>query len=336
MVAPGSSLSPELDRTGSPTPLVRRRGFRRAFVHEARRRPPAAGARLARDQADLVEGDRAAVRGRVRGHRPGPARLRRSDRRPTASATWPPPATTCAYSARPPRPRPGGGRGRRSGQPRHPGRPCAGAFVDRMVLFNSPLPYDKARMAGLRTRPASAHDCHFLRQGTDADALAAELSATPDRRSPLHLDLRTRRGSGLILAPSTARPSPSTPKPFGHGENACASSFEAYESTFDPAARSQPALIAQRHDTPDPHPVRPVGPRDLPGLSTLGGRPRLRSSHGSVPAARPRALRPEWEAAHALATGTEAFALGPARRVGPTTVRGCPGSSSKAPPSRRS
>ena len=49
-----------------------------------------------------------------------------------------------------------------------------------MVLFNSPLPYDKARMAGLRTRPASAHD-YFLRQGTDADALAAEL-ATPDQR----------------------------------------------------------------------------------------------------------------------------------------------------------
>ena len=55
-----------------------------------------------------------------------------------------------------------------------------GGFVDRMVLFNSPLPYDKERMAGLRTRPNSAHD-YFLRQGTDADALAAEL-ATPEQR----------------------------------------------------------------------------------------------------------------------------------------------------------
>ncbi len=62
-----------------------------------------------------------------------------------------------------------------------------GAFVERMVLFNSPLPYDKVRMAGLHTRPASAHD-YFLRQGTDADALAAEL-ATDRSALPLHRHL---------------------------------------------------------------------------------------------------------------------------------------------------
>ena len=60
-------------------------------------------------------------------------------------------------------------------------------FVDRMVLFNSPLPYDKERMAGMHTRPASAHD-YFVRQGTDADALAAEL-ATPGAAPPLHRHL---------------------------------------------------------------------------------------------------------------------------------------------------
>ena len=53
-------------------------------------------------------------------------------------------------------------------------------FADRMVLFNSPLPYDKERMAGLRSRSIGATD-YFIRQGTDADALAAEL-ATPEQR----------------------------------------------------------------------------------------------------------------------------------------------------------
>ena len=50
-----------------------------------------------------------------------------------------------------------------------------------MVLFNSPLPYDKERMEGMRTRPAREASDYFVRQGTDADALAAEL-ATPEQR----------------------------------------------------------------------------------------------------------------------------------------------------------
>ena len=45
-------------------------------------------------------------------------------------------------------------------------------FVDRMVLFNSPLPFDKDGMAGMRTRPAREASDYFVRQGTDADALA--------------------------------------------------------------------------------------------------------------------------------------------------------------------
>ena len=50
-----------------------------------------------------------------------------------------------------------------------------------MVLFNSPLPFDKERMAHLaHTRPAREASDYFVRQGTDADALAAEL-ATPTR-----------------------------------------------------------------------------------------------------------------------------------------------------------
>jgi pimeloyl-ACP methyl ester carboxylesterase len=54
--------------------------------------------------------------------------------------------------------------------------------VERMVLFNSPLPMDKERMAGMRTRPPVEVMDYFIRQGTDADALSAELD-TEDKRA---------------------------------------------------------------------------------------------------------------------------------------------------------
>lgn len=54
-------------------------------------------------------------------------------------------------------------------------------WVDRMVLFNSPLPFDKEEMAGMATRPAIEASDYFVRQGTDPDGLAAELD-TPEKR----------------------------------------------------------------------------------------------------------------------------------------------------------
>lgn len=55
-------------------------------------------------------------------------------------------------------------------------------WVDRMVLFNSPLPYLKDAMATIvGTRPPLEAADYFLRQGTDPDGLAADL-ATPDQR----------------------------------------------------------------------------------------------------------------------------------------------------------
>lgn len=53
--------------------------------------------------------------------------------------------------------------------------------VERLVLFNSPLPFDKARMAGLRTRAAVEASDYFVRQALDADGVAAELT-TPEQR----------------------------------------------------------------------------------------------------------------------------------------------------------
>ena len=46
-------------------------------------------------------------------------------------------------------------------------------WVSRMVVFNSPLPYDKERMQGMVTRADPSTADYFVRQGTDADALVA-------------------------------------------------------------------------------------------------------------------------------------------------------------------
>jgi pimeloyl-ACP methyl ester carboxylesterase len=120
-------------------------------------------------------------------------------------------------------------------------------FVDRMVLFNSPLPYDKERMAGMRTRPPVEAADYFLRQGTDADALAAELD-TPDKRRRYIATFYTSR--------FWAHPGAFTPddvgyhtEPFADGAKLRAS-FGAYESTFSEDARSEPPILTRNPDTP--------------------------------------------------------------------------------------
>jgi pimeloyl-ACP methyl ester carboxylesterase len=115
-------------------------------------------------------------------------------------------------------------------------------LADRMVLFNSPLPYDKARMAGLRTRPPVEATDYFWRQGTDADALAAEL-ATPEQRRRYISTFYTSRFWAHPGAFSTDVVAFHA-EPFGDGDRLRAS-FRAYESTFDAAARSEPALLAR-------------------------------------------------------------------------------------------
>lgn len=56
-------------------------------------------------------------------------------------------------------------------------------WVDRMVLFNSPLPYMKTEMAGLATRADASTRDYFERQGTDAEGLIAELATSEACRS---------------------------------------------------------------------------------------------------------------------------------------------------------
>lgn len=129
-------------------------------------------------------------------------------------------------------------------------------FVDRMVLFNSPLPYDKDGMAGMRSRPPAEAADYFIRQGTDPDGLAGELT-TPEARRRYIATFYTSR--------FWAHPGAFTPdevafhtEPFGDADKLRAS-FGGYESVFSEAARSEASVMA----TPNPTPTLIIfGPSD--------------------------------------------------------------------------
>lgn len=119
-------------------------------------------------------------------------------------------------------------------------------FVERMVVFNAPLPFDRERMAGLRTRaPREAAD-YFVRQGTDADALAAELDTRAKRRRYI----ATFYSSRFWAHPGTFSPAAIDfmTEPFGDGVKLRAS-FGAYESAFSDEARSEPSVIGRNEST---------------------------------------------------------------------------------------
>lgn len=121
-------------------------------------------------------------------------------------------------------------------------------FVDRLVLFNSPLPFDAERMAGLRTRPPAEAADYFMRQGTDADGLAGELRTPEERRRYIATFYTSRFWAhpGAFTGPGEVE---FHAEPFGDGAKLRAS-FGAYESVFDASARSEPALLARNPDTP--------------------------------------------------------------------------------------
>jgi len=115
-------------------------------------------------------------------------------------------------------------------------------FVERLVLFNAPLPYLKEEMAGLRTRPPRESTDYFLRQGTDADALAAELS-TPERRRryvATFYESRFWAHPGAFSAFDVAFMT----EPFADGAKLRAS-FGNYESAFDARRRAELPLLAR-------------------------------------------------------------------------------------------
>lgn len=129
-------------------------------------------------------------------------------------------------------------------------------FVERLVIFNAPLPYDKEAMAGMRTRPPMEAADYFIRQGTDADALAAELD-TADKRRRYIATFYTSRWWAHPGGFSAADVDHMT-EPFADGEKLRAS-FAAYETAFNPSASSEPPLM------PCPNPTHALilfGPSD--------------------------------------------------------------------------
>jgi pimeloyl-ACP methyl ester carboxylesterase len=115
--------------------------------------------------------------------------------------------------------------------------------TERMVIFNSPLPYVKGQMDGLTTRSNGAHD-YFLRQATDADALAAEL-ATPEQRRRYIATFYSSRfwaHPGAFDDASIAFHA----EPFGDPK--IRATWGCYEASFDPAKQTERPMIAQNPD----------------------------------------------------------------------------------------
>jgi pimeloyl-ACP methyl ester carboxylesterase len=129
--------------------------------------------------------------------------------------------------------------------------------ADRMCLFNSPLPYDKAGMGGFDTRPPRESSDYFLRQGMDADALAAELATDAQRRRYIATFYTSRfwahPGAFMGGAPAVFGPFGGTDhvdfhtEPFADAAKLRAS-FGAYESSFDPAKQSEPPILRVNPD----------------------------------------------------------------------------------------
>jgi len=184
-------------------------------------------------------------------------------------------------------------------------------WVTRMVLFNSPLAFDRERMGHLTdSRPAREASDYFMRQGTDPDTLASEL-ATPEQRRRYIATFYTSRfwaHPGAFLDPSQA-PGPlgGSPEvdfhtePFADAAHLRAS-FGGYESSFRADRRSGSPLMGRNGRTPT---LILHGTSDhviYPGFDRMAaltfdhhvGPFLLRDCGHFVP----------WEAPHALVSGT--------------------------------
>lgn len=176
------------------------------------------------------------------------------------------------------------------------------SLTDRMVLFNSPLPYVGERMAGMRTRPPVEAIDYFLRQGTDADGLAAELATAEARRRYIATFYTSRFWShpgGFDAAAVDFHA-----EPFADAASLRAT-FRTYESVFDEAARSEPALLAVNPDVrclvlfgPSDHVIYP----DFDKMAAV-----VFPDHVGPFLLRDCGHFVQWEAAHALTSAIDAF-----------------------------
>ncbi len=120
-------------------------------------------------------------------------------------------------------------------------------FVERLVLFNSPLPFVADKMEGMRTRAARDAADYFARQGREPDELAAELANEGMRRRYI-ATFYTSRFWGHPGSFDREAVDFMT-EPWADGAKMRAS-FGAYESGFNPAARSEPSAMAAPNPTP--------------------------------------------------------------------------------------
>ncbi|MGE0880840.1 MAG: alpha/beta fold hydrolase [Acidimicrobiia bacterium] len=114
-------------------------------------------------------------------------------------------------------------------------------FVDRMVLFNSPLPYNAETMTGMRTRGFRASMDYYQRQGNDADALAAELRTPAERRRYIATFYTSRywaHGDNFSSEEVDFHT-----EPFADGDKLRAS-FSPYEAVYDADKRSEAPMVA--------------------------------------------------------------------------------------------
>jgi pimeloyl-ACP methyl ester carboxylesterase len=129
-------------------------------------------------------------------------------------------------------------------------------LVERLVLFNSPVPYDAATMAGLRTRSAREVRDYYIRQGSDPDGLAAELDTVARRRHYIASFYTSRLWAypGSFASPGAEgrRVDESQVvdfhvEPFTDPARLRAS-FGAYEAVLSPQTRSAPTMRGPNPD----------------------------------------------------------------------------------------
>jgi pimeloyl-ACP methyl ester carboxylesterase len=175
------------------------------------------------------------------------------------------------------------------------------ARVSRLVIFNSPLPYLKDRMAGMRTRPAVEASDYYLRQGTDADALARELDSADERRRYV----ASFYGSRFWAHPGafTREAVDFMTEPFADAAKLRAS-FGNYESSFAATKRSEPPLLGENTT----HALILFGASDhviYPEFDRMAA--QVFPDHVGPFLVRDAGHFLQWEAAHALNSGVLAF-----------------------------
>lgn len=176
-------------------------------------------------------------------------------------------------------------------------------WVDRMVLFNSPLPFLRDRMRRITgTRPPAEAADYFIRQGTDADGLMEELATPAERRRYVATFYTSRFWAhpGAFDAAAVEFHC----EPFGDAARLRAS-FGGYESVFSEQAQSEPSILARNERTPT---LILFGPSDhviYPAFDQMAA--EVFAHHTGPFLLRDCGHFVPWEAPHQLVSGCVAF-----------------------------